>query len=516
MRVAIYNRWLATLGGGEKHSLAIAEYLSRRHAVQVLSHTPVPKDVVASRLNLNLSGVEFVAIPDRPTIEMTRLTAEYDFFINASHMSFFPSTAPHSALLIYFPASLNIEHTRRLQHRVGMMLKRWLMVPSFVGVLDTRAFGGSQVRRIGSLLTVKLPPAQRGYSVGFDLASQDADVRQAVVALDGRVLATLDLPSNQSFVHYRFVVPDAAGRMFHTMTIQARSERTRDDRPVLLALSRFVVGHPRYYLYQLLFERWLKDWGVRLHRAGTRPSPILDCVDTYETIWANSEFTRRWIERYWERPSAVLYPPVDVEIFAPAQKRNQILSVGRFFAGSHNKKHPLMIAAFKEMVDHGLADWQLHLVGGAGPKEEDQEYLRQLHAQAAGYPIHIHADIPFADLTRLYGESAIYWHASGFGEDEEREPIKFEHFGITTVEAMASGCAPVVIGKGGQPEIVRHGENGFLWNTVDDLQRLTWQLIRDAALRQWLAGAAIDYSRRYDKVHFCAVLRDLLRQMGID
>jgi glycosyltransferase involved in cell wall biosynthesis len=128
----------------------------------------------------------------------------------------------------------------------------------------------------------------------------------------------------------------------------------------------------------------------------------------------------------------------------------------------------------------------------------------------------IHTDVPFDELVRLYGESAIYWHASGFGEDENREPIKFEHFGITTVEAMASGCVPVVIGKGGQPEIVRHGRNGFLWYTIGQLKALTWQLIADASLRQRLASVAINDSRRYDRAHFHARLRELLQQIGVD
>jgi len=37
-RVGIYNRWLATLGGGEKLSLAIAEHLSKQHDVEVINH----------------------------------------------------------------------------------------------------------------------------------------------------------------------------------------------------------------------------------------------------------------------------------------------------------------------------------------------------------------------------------------------------------------------------------------------------------------------------------------------
>jgi glycosyltransferase involved in cell wall biosynthesis len=35
---------------------------------------------------------------------------------------------------------------------------------------------------------------------------------------------------------------------------------------------------------------------------------------------------------------------------------------------------------------------------------------------------------------------------------------------------MAAGCVPVVVNKGGQPEIVEHGKNGFVWNTLDELK----------------------------------------------
>ncbi len=41
--------------------------------------------------------------------------------------------------------------------------------------------------------------------------------------------------------------------------------------------------------------------------------------------------------------------------------------------------------------------------------------------------------------------------------------VAFTFSGMTTPEAMSAGCVPVVIRKGGQPEIVRHGLDGFLW-----------------------------------------------------
>jgi len=39
--------------------------------------------------------------------------------------------------------------------------------------------------------------------------------------------------------------------------------------------------------------------------------------------------------------------------------------------------------------------------------------------------------------------------------------VSLEHFGITTVEAMAAGCVPLVYDSGGQAEIVSSGYNGY-------------------------------------------------------
>ena len=123
--------------------------------------------------------------------------------------------------------------------------------------------------------------------------------------------------------------------------------------------------------------------------------------------------------------------------------------------------------------------------------------------------------MPYPEMLKLYNESAIYWHASGYGEDENREPVKFEHFGITTVEGMAAGCVPVVIGKGGQPEIVRHGQNGYLWNSIRELQSYTLKLIQDEDLRARISSKALADSAAYSKEKFQNSLIELLKDIGV-
>ena len=84
----------------------------------------------------------------------------------------------------------------------------------------------------------------------------------------------------------------------------------------------------------------------------------------------------------------------------------------------------------------------------------------------------LHPNVEYGKLRQLYSQATLYWHATGYGENEAHHPERFEHFGITPVEAMAAGCVPIVLGKGGLPEIVEHDKSGFLWNTLDELKAI--------------------------------------------
>ena len=90
----------------------------------------------------------------------------------------------------------------------------------------------------------------------------------------------------------------------------------------------------------------------------------------------------------------------------------------------------------------------------------------------------------------LYGRASIFWHAAGLGEDPERHPDRYEHFGITTVEAMSAGAVPVVIDAAGQVEIVEHGANGLPLRRPRRPGDAHRRLIADPAWRDVLSVAA--------------------------
>ncbi|MDO8573424.1 MAG: glycosyltransferase family 4 protein [Candidatus Daviesbacteria bacterium] len=218
----------------------------------------------------------------------------------------------------------------------------------------------------------------------------------------------------------------------------------------------------------------------------------------WNLIIYNSNFTKINAERNWPTKSMVIYPPVDVEKIKPKNKKKYILSVGRFFGYLKDKKQDILIKTFRELYEEGKTnEWSLHLAGAAS--EGDQAYLKDLKKSAQGLPIFFYPNINHDKLIRLYGESSIYWHASGFKEDD---PAKMEHFGISTVEAMAAGCVPIVINRGGQAETVQDGKNGLLWNSLEDMKKLTVSLISDQLLMNKLSKGCRLTSQRFSKAKF--------------
>lgn len=83
------------------------------------------------------------------------------------------------------------------------------------------------------------------------------------------------------------------------------------------------------------------------------------------------------------------------------------------------------------------------------------------------YVVFLHEDASRDEVMQLYREASIYRHAAGYGVYAESRP-GWEHFGMTTAEAMAQGAVPVVIAQGGKLEIVDDSDTDYLWRYPDE------------------------------------------------
>lgn len=475
MRIAIYNRYWSTRGGGERHAGAIAEVLSQDHRVELLGPEEIGLQTLADHLGLNLSRSSFRLVPQGSERRVAPISAEYDLFVNCTYLSRLRSRAPKSACLVFFPQRTWRPRLVRIARRLVATLpsRRGPVVPlTGFHEIDKR---GSQWSRERASIRVQPEAFRRSSRARIRLfvpAPQSVEdtlteIRAPGVAwrIDGdELILDREVPSNDEPVDVEIEC-----RTFLPGEVDMSGDQRR------LGVNLVIPIHQRP--------------SAALSRLAERIEGRIDSHDprtpaSYDLLLANSEYTRHWISKRWGQPAEVLPPPVDTSTFNapdPSYKERLILSVGRFFQGSHNKKHLEMVRVFRHMHDQGEIPkgWEYHLVGSLHrDRPEDLEYLATLERLAEGYPIKLLVDLDLDRLVQEYRRASIFWHAAGWGESERRRPEKFEHFGLTTCEAMSSGCIPVVIAKAGQLEIVEHGRTGFLFTTAAELASLTRRLIR--------------------------------------
>jgi len=210
---------------------------------------------------------------------------------------------------------------------------------------------------------------------------------------------------------------------------------------------------------------------------------------SYDRCVANSAFTAGWIAERWGLEAEVVYPPVRAR-FEQRPKAKQILSVGRFSRRGTRKCQLEMVKAFTDASPALPAGWEYVCLGGVAPDVDDRGYFEEVREAAAGHPVRLLANPSDEVIREAYERASVFWHAAGYGQDERLHPERLEHFGMSTVEAMAAGCVPVVIRRGGQPEIVQQGLDGYLWDTLDELVTYTRTLAAEPELRQKMADGA--------------------------
>ncbi len=155
-------------------------------------------------------------------------------------------------------------------------------------------------------------------------------------------------------------------------------------------------------------------------------------VDRYLTI---SQTARARIRHYWGRDATIVYPPVDVDRFTPAEPQGYYLVLSELM---RHKQIDVAVEAFSRM--------RLPLViVGDGP---DSRRLRRM----AGPTVKFAGRVPDAEAARLLaGCQALVVTA-------------IEEFGLAAVEAQAAGRPVISIGAGGALETVIEGKTGAYWH----------------------------------------------------
>jgi glycosyltransferase involved in cell wall biosynthesis len=487
----------------------IAQVLKEDGArVDLLGHEATDPARLARHLGLDLDGITYRRIPDRGDAALADVSADYALFVNSTYGSRLAPKSRRAAYLCFFPTppDHDLDRWRRTAVRVLGPTVRGLGPDLDFGLGWFPPEGGR--RRHWTWTTdeavLSLPAGPRGLQVDLGRPGAPGPAQLTIVDDDQTTLA--DVSVSQDFVPHRFDfgAREAGSEIrFRTQTFVPGGN---DSRELGVALSRPRlpgIHGPRGAL--LTRAPWLR-----------RDPRDLDWLQSYATVMANSEYTRGYVRSYWHTEADVLYPPIRVHTLQPLpgpQREQAVLSVGRFFAPGlgHAKRQLEMVQAFGELYRGGqLPGWKMYVVGGM--EASQQPYVARVRAAAEGLPVEIIPNATREHVEQLLARCAIFWSATGYGEDVEKRPWNAEHFGMTTAEAMAGGCVPVVIDQAGQREIVRDGLDGYRWTTLEELGHRTALLAQDASLRARLSGNAQLRAASYDEVAFRTRWRQIVAQ----
>lgn len=519
MIVAVYDAWLHTLGGGEKHALTAALALAQGHEVHVHCHYPVDRQTIERAMGFELNNMKISTSPLLPDSDLCHFFSRYDLFINATHDSMLPNPCRHGLRLLFFPPPPPKLPLRALTHLVNWWAGR-AGLPSYgPGFYGPERVGRGWYRATGAEATIVM--AHNASRLWFMAGNPGDKPRPLSISHGGVRLAELDIPPTRGrFVPVGPVELSADWLSDRTVTLHVGTEPPDPESAPLEARSiGLLIADPKSRKLaelplRLLTRRIFPKLGEAVERQNSHGGR--GALASYDCILANSRYTAAWLRSWWGLPSRILFPPVETIPYSYAQssKSPEILSIGRFFIGGHNKKHEIMIQVFGQMVGEGLRGWTLRLMGATGKRVEDRRYVEILRSLAAGLPVVIETDVASGTLNDAVRRASIYWHAAGHGEDRSRNPGAFEHFGVAAVEAMGAGAVPVVFDGGGLTETVEHGVSGFLWRSRRELRAATWQLIRDARLRGRMATAATERANLFDAARFRRELLEIVDSLA--
>ena len=199
---------------------------------------------------------------------------------------------------------------------------------------------------------------------------------------------------------------------------------------------------------------------------------------------ANSTEVQKRIKNHYNKPSTVIFPPVDVDRFEPTRVRGDYyVALGRQVP--YKRVDLAVMAATKlgiKLQVYGNGSEHQRLIGMAGPTI--QFFMDR-----------------FSDASDDAVTTALN-NAKGYIFPAE------EDFGIVQVEALAAGAPVIAYSKGGALDIVQDGESGILFHsqTVDAVV----DAIKRAEQIDFLPGTLRRKSKRFDKGLFITKIHKII------
>jgi len=254
----------------------------------------------------------------------------------------------------------------------------------------------------------------------------------------------------------------------YSNTINEIVQRLSKDCDVIIDTQQVYVTPPpkitlinyMHYPYLLVPPPEANSTSIRLYYAVLRRM-LSKRVKRINLILTNSPFTAKIIKNNLRTKPTVVYPPVEVERFYSdndwGDREDKVINVGTFIPF---KRQLILLEIAKS-----LPNIKFVLIGLL--KKQYKEYYHKIMRNKPKNVTVMH-DVSYETLKKELSTSKVYVHLCP------------EHFGISVIEAIAAGCAPVVYHIGGPAEILRKPE--IQWSNSKELNKAIQSIIKNQKL----------------------------------
>ncbi|MFA6050305.1 MAG: glycosyltransferase [Candidatus Paceibacterota bacterium] len=227
------------------------------------------------------------------------------------------------------------------------------------------------------------------------------------------------------------------------------------------AMSGAVKNKPNlWYVHSPLNELWAFKPFIRKNLLTFFQRPAYD-IWTYfmrklslryaehvELFVANSQNTKNRLKKFYEKDSTVIHPPTDTNSYRYEDSEGYWLSVNRLIP---HKRIEIQLDAFRNMPEEKLI-----IVGSFEAGAKQFEETKKKIAESLPQNVTL---IHFAEKEKLRD---LYARSKGVITTSMDED-----FGMSVIEAFASGKPVIAPDEGGYKETVEHNVNGILIENID-------------------------------------------------
>ncbi len=235
------------------------------------------------------------------------------------------------------------------------------------------------------------------------------------------------------------------------------------------------------------YKGLIYDFWVIVHR-------YLDKKDIKEIneVITISENVKNRVKKYLNRDSIVIYPPIETKRYNYKKTGDYWLSVNRLI---NHKRVDLQIKAFQKLPDEKLI-----IVGSYEQSKHFRKYADYIKCIKPGN-VEIRSWVDDKELIELYV------NCKGFITTSMDED-----FGLTPIEAMASGKPVIAPNEGGYKETIINGKTGILIDNID-VDKLVKAIELLGKNPKKYKNNCINQAKKFDKEVFVKKIKKLIDEI---